>query len=301
MKRVVMLAAAVMILAACNLPAGLAGSTSTPAEPTVRVLEDTPSPPPIVESTATSAPSIVPGTEYNLGSVVMVVPPCLPVTATGVIVPAQVYDPLGGPMEVYPQQWRINFSGYPLSGTFFEPVIRIYPVDEFAAAYAGAAENYAAQEVDALQTLVATQPPDSDEALPFLTMAGAAQIFHAQAAYLDFGNGSGVRYLTSYGQYYVPYNNHDLFYTFQGLTDDGRYWVSVILPVNHALLPPTYDSTFVPAGGIANPLYTSPTFETEMSAYYSAMKALMNAQTDNSFTPMLDCLDQLVMSISVGE
>ena len=88
MKRVVMLAAAVMILAACNLPAGLAGSTSTPADPTVRVLEDTPSPPPIVESTATSAPSIVPGTEYNLGSVVMDVPPCLPVTATGVIVPA---------------------------------------------------------------------------------------------------------------------------------------------------------------------------------------------------------------------
>ena len=66
-------------------------------------------------------------------------------------------------------------------------------------------------------------------------------MFLSKPEYLKFENGSGVRYLTMYGQGFAPINNHDLFYSFQGLTADGRYWVSVIMPVNHPSLQATYD------------------------------------------------------------
>lgn len=310
MKKLLALSLVLVFLVACNLPIGPGAETPPPTEPPVIIVTEAPAAPataePVpatVEPTAppTSEPTTPPGTEMNLGGVYMVIPECFPVSASGAIIPAQVYDPMGGPQEVFPQHRRINFSGYPLSGTFFEPFMRVFPVADFATAYAAAPENYAASTITALQSLLATRPPDSDASLPFLVMAGAGQVFHTQAAYLDFANGSGVRYLTSYGQYYVPYNNHDLFYTFQGLTADGKYWVSVIFPVNHPFLPPTYDSPVVPPGGVPIPTYSSPTFDADMAAYYATMKALMNSQADDTFTPALDCLDQYITSLSIGD
>ena len=309
MKKMFALALVLVFLVACNLPIGPGAETLPTAAPPL-IITEAPIPPGFTEPAAiteaptaapTAAPTPPPGTELNLGGVYMVLPPCLPVSASGLIIPAQLYDPMGGPQEVYPQHRRIDYSGYPLSGTFFEPYMRVFPVADFATAYAAAPENYAAPTISALQSLLAARPPDGDAALPFLVMAGAAQVFHAQAAYLDFANGSGVRYLTSYGQYYVPYNNHDLFYTFQGLTADGKYWVSAVFPVNHALLPPSADSSVVPPGGIAIPSYTSPSFDADMTAYYAAMKALMNAQPADTFTPALDCLDQYITSLNVGD
>ena len=301
MKKQFALVLVVLFMLACNLPFIASGKTPAPDVPPLSSITETAIPPTAAAPTTPPQPTSPPGTAYNLGGVFMIVPPCLPVTVSGEIVPALVYDPMGGPQEVYPKHRRINFSAYPLSGTFFEPFMRVFPVEGFASAYAAAPENYAAAEVAALQSLLATRPPDGDASLPFLVMAGAAQIFHTQVAYLDFANGSGVRYLTSYGQYYVPYNNHDLFYTFQGLTSDGRYWVSVIFPVNHPFLPPSYDSTVVPPGGVPIPSYSSPTYDNDMAAYYATMKALMNSQPATSFTPGLDCLDQFIKTLSIGD
>ena len=72
------------------------------------------------------------------------------------------------------------------------------------------------------------------------------KMFHAQYQVFPFGSGGGIRYLTLYAQYYAPINNHDLFYTYQGLTNDGKYWVSAILPINNPILPDNGDN---PPGG----------------------------------------------------
>ena len=311
MKRVALLLLIAAFLAACTIPLDILQPTETTTPQVIIITQAvvvtaTPIPPaaatePPAPPATEAPPPVVEGTPLNLGGVNMVIPACLPVTASGNLIPAQVYDPMGGPQEVFPQHRRINFSGYPLSGTFFPPYMRVFPVADFAAAYAAAPENYAAHTIAAMQALLAARPPDSDASLPFLVMAGAGQVFHTQAEYLDFANGSGVRYLTSYGQYYVPYNNHELFYTFQGLTSDGKYWVSVVFPINHPVLPPNAESTVVPPGGIAIPSYSSPTFDTDMAAYYAAMKGLMNAQADNSFIPGLDCLDAYIRSLNIGD
>ncbi len=308
MKKILPLIILLVFIVSCNLP-------FNPAEPaatgTPNIIVVTATPPAHIPDVVTLSPveptpgpvvtATPPGTPLTLSGISMRVPGCLPVSASLEFVPAQLYDPMGGPQEVFPAHRRVNFSGYPLSGTFFSPFMRVFPVADFATAYALAGEDYSATTITQLQELLATRPPAVEGSLPFLVMAGAAQIFHTKMAYLDFVNGSGVRYLTSYGQYSVPYNNHDLFYTFQGLTADGKYWVSVIFPVNHPVLPPTYDSTAVPPGGMPIPSWDSPTYEEDMRTYYAAMQGIMTASADASFVPGLDCLDQYIQSLNIGD
>jgi len=315
MKKIFLLFVALLFVVACNLPFFPFGSSPTET-PNVIVVTATPQSPevpaasPQPEETAATPdggqtlPQFSLPTEptsTTIEGVTMSFPSCLSSAVIGGTYPAQPYDPMGGLMEVYPQHRRFDFTSYPLSGTFFTPFMRVFPVAGFADAYALADDNYAQEQVDNLYEMLTIRPLDVDHALPFLVMTGAAQLFHTKVAYLSFANGNGVRYLTEYGQYYAPYNNHDLFYTFQGITSDGKYWVSVVFPVNHSLLPASADATEVPPGSIPIPSMESSTFEEDMMEYYARMDALMYATPENTFTPALDCLDQFVQSLFIGE
>jgi len=90
--------------------------------------------------------------------------------------------------------------------------------------------------VAALQALIAGGP-SGDKGLAFLPIINAAQEFHAQYRVISFVSGNGIRYLTQFSQYFDPINNHEVFYSYQGLTADGKYWISAILPISNQLLP----------------------------------------------------------------
>ncbi len=171
----------------------------------------------------------------------------------------------------------------------------VYPVADFVAMNAEI-NNW----VINMQNLLATQPANP-EGIPLLPRFNAASMFRAQVEYLNFQNGQGVRYLTEYSQYYAPVNNYDLFYSFQGMTQDGRYWISVILPINTATLQESPESTVIPAGGIAAPPINDPNLDANMQAYYNNMVNLLNATPDGSYVPGLDCLDQFIQSLHVGD
>jgi len=295
MKKIAILAALCLLLTACSLPFTINWNTATPPPqddtpvvvPTNAPVEPTAMPP-------TPAPAFE-GTEYNLGNIYMVVPACLPVTPSGVIVPAVPYDEMNGPQEYYPEHRKLTFAGYPLSGKFFEPMIRVYPVAEFTAM-----NSIISDRVNALQSILVDKPADP-ESFPFLPLFNAAQVFHAKVGYFPFQNGSGVRFLTEYAQYYAPMNNYDLFYTYQGLTADGKYWISAIFPVNAAYLQETWNSTQVPPDGVPAPAWDSANLESDMQAYYSTMIDRLNNTPEDGFTPSIGCLDQLIQSIGISD
>jgi hypothetical protein len=74
-----------------------------------------------------------------------------------------------------------------------------------------------------------------------------------------------------------------------------------MFPINHPLLPPRYDSTEVPAGGIPIPQMSSPTYVEEMEAYNITMKALIESQPADSFTPAIDCRTETLCTLSIGD
>jgi hypothetical protein len=189
--------------------------------------------------------------------------------------------------DTYPQYTKITFQGYPLAGRFFEPYLSVYPLPR----YEELAPDVVPGSAAALETLIdGGAPPEAN--LPQVGLYGAAQEFHAQYQVVAFENGSGIRYLTQYAQYAAPINNHDMFYTFQGMTADGQYWISAILPMSHPLLPA--DPSILPEGA------TVDNFGDLFAGYIASLTGRLNDQAPASFVPSLTALDGLIASIQIG-
>jgi hypothetical protein len=189
--------------------------------------------------------------------------------------------------DLYPQHTELTLQGYPLAGKFFEPHLSIYPVAQYTALLPDHIPGW----VTALQTLIAGGAA-GETSLPFLPVFNAAQVFHAQYLVVPFVSGGGIRFLAEYAQYAAPVNNTDLFYTYQGLTADGQYWISAILPVNLPGLPA--DATNLPGG------VTPEEFSTNFTTYITDMIAQLNAQPAGAYAPSLAALDALVASITIA-
>jgi hypothetical protein len=186
--------------------------------------------------------------------------------------------------DVAPQHEEIKFTGFAINETFLEPQINVYPVQDFIALQPVIAESAAT-----LQKIILDKSNEPGN-VPILPLWNATQVFLAKPAYFDFKDGSGIRYITQYGQAVMPINNHDLFYSFQGLSSDGKYWISAVVPVNHPSIQATYD----------NPL---PADMDQFMANYAQYTALIRANLDTqpleTFTPSLADLDAMIQSIVI--
>jgi putative hemolysin len=207
----------------------------------------------------------------------------LAANVAGETVPATGGEGPGAPAA--PQHIRLSFQGYVLPETFHEPRILVYPV----AGYEPLSE-LAAQRINDLRQLLAARP-EAPEQIPFLPLFNAAQMTRIQASYLDFQNGSGVRFLTQYAQAAMPINNFELFYTFQGLTNDGQYYIAAILPVSHPTLPADY--TAYEGGDLS-------TLAENYETHIAEIEAQLGGQPASSFTPDLSSLDQMVTSLAAA-
>jgi hypothetical protein len=224
------------------------------------------------------------------GGVSLVIPPGWAASAQTELVPSS--NSLDLPAwEVHPAYTHVTIQGYPLQGKLFEPGIFIYPAAEF-----GQLSTGAAQSINDLKGILAAQGP-LPEHLPFLPPLNAAQVFYSNVARLPFQNGTGIRYLTQFDQAPLPVNNNELLYTFQGLTQDGRYYVAAILPVNAAFLSAdTRLDTPLPTGGVP---FDWNNFEA-MPAYLEAVKQKLESTDPSQFTPSLAELDAMISSLTVN-
>jgi hypothetical protein len=183
-------------------------------------------------------------------------------------------------------------QGYSLSETFHHPAIYVFPVDEYIQMNPDVATL-----IEKLRGILNTPSQPLPERLPFLPTFNAGQIFYSNEQILAFQNGTGVRYLTQYAQAPYPANNKDLFYTFQGLTSDGTFYVSAILPINAAFLPADGGpDTPLPAGGVP---FDWNNFE-NVPAHFELVKEKLNATDPNAFSPSLSILDTLIQSIHIN-
>ena len=86
-----------------------------------------------------------------------------------------------------------------------------------------------AQEILTLKTMLSTKPATLDQAVPVFPPYNAEQVLQPQIKYLKFKDGEGVRFVTFYAQNIAPVTNDGLFYTFQGLSTDGKKYVTAFL------------------------------------------------------------------------
>jgi hypothetical protein len=228
----------------------------------------------VPEGTAVPATSGLPEVSLNTGNI-----------ATNFqteVVAAQTNSSDAPYWEVLPEYLLATLQGYPISDHLMMPQIFIYPVKEL-----GEVNEGAGQIVVSLQTLI--QSPQEITNMPFLPLFNAAQVMHVHIQYLDFKNGQGVRYLTEFDQGFVPVNNNELIYTYQGLTSDGKFYVAAVLPVNHPSLP-------------ANETVTGnepAEFASDFPTYLVNVVNSLNPPAANTFTPDLTQLDDMISSLEI--
>lgn len=203
--------------------------------------------------------------------------------AVASLIPAEPYLVIDG--AIIPQHGQVDFEGYALDQTFYRPRIYVYPLEAFRAG-----NQVAAERIARLEQLLIDRPAEPEGSIPALPLFSAGEMWRSQLRYLDFQNGRGVRYLTQFGQSYKLINNRELFYSFQGITDDGDYYVAAILPTNHPLLPSNENFPSVA---------DAQAFVDNYDGYAAGTTRLLEEQEDSSFVPGLAQLDALIRSIEV--
>ena len=196
-----------------------------------------------------------------------------------------------GGIAQYPAYTELTLEGYTLADKFFPPTISVFSIPHYEELLPG----FTSGAVPPLQALISGATPGDSvpfgSSLPFLLTFEAGQVFHAQYQVLPFASGSGIRYLTQFAQNYALIDNHDMIYTYQGLTSDGQYWVAVILPVTNPILPENGDT--YPGGE------TFDQFVNNYDTYIADMVAQLNSQAPGNYAPTLTMLDTLVSSITI--
>lgn len=191
-----------------------------------------------------------------------------------------------GWMGSSPEYFQFELNDYALSSPWAQPKILVYPIREYAAVNPPAGE--VAAKLDAVLRLVET----SKDSFPFLPMWNAGQVFHARSEFLSFQNGKGLRYLTCYAQAMVPIDEKCLFYTFQGLTQDGLYYVAAVLPVD---LPALHTAELTSQWEALTQDYDM----TRYQGYLEMAVRTLEVAEGRAFSPDLKQLDALFNSLRV--
>ena len=305
MKKIFLILSLLIIAsAACDVSVNIAPTSdvptaevSTAAATPVRVIDPpTPTPEVFISLTqaipATIVPTIAQPVEVSVDPLTISLSPVLASGVRGIQVPRAEGQDLPY-WELTPGHTILKLEGYPLQGKFQEPQIYIYPALGYAQLVPGAFES-----MHRLRNVMNAPGAASVDQLPAVPFFNAAQVFASNFQVISFQNGDGVRFLTEYAQYPAPVNNHDLFYHFQGFSNDGEYYIVAIFPITAPVLAETSDAgATLPPGGVPYPLMADP--EANMQSYYAALTDLLNATPAEAFTPTINQLDLLIQSMRI--
>jgi hypothetical protein len=212
--------------------------------------------------------------------------------------PAVPYDPdVSTRLDGEPAHLRFSFDNQTLPNlggvSPHQPQLLIYPVDAYQQIYADAGSDEVSQRIEALQALLQERPETIDGEIPVLPGFGdAEQMLKARVNYLDFNGGSGVRFITHYGIDTTPITEHGVFYTFQGLTDDGQYYIAYYHPAPTTLLPNDFEL-------LEDLLEDYNAFEENFGAYLQEITEQLDAAGSADFSPDLADIDAMLESLQI--
>jgi|WetSurMetagenome_2_1015567.scaffolds.fasta_scaffold02321_11 hypothetical protein len=197
------------------------------------------------------------------------------------------------PLDVGPARTKISFA--PIPPAFLTEGerwgsegawIRIVPlqdsgVPDFQKAYPNLARDAAE-----LRSLLGNGRfvPGVSGNLPDFNCVDCAQTIHAKFQRIDTPWCSGIQYVTTCVQEAAQIGNPDLEFTFVGLSKDGRYYIVGHVPLAQPSLP------------VPGPDLTSAD-EARVKDYYLQAEQKVNALADDTFSPPLGTLREMIQSI----
>jgi hypothetical protein len=215
---------------------------------------------------------------------------------------APLEDASEKPDGVYPEHVAFTLVGVPRAqaSSHPEPVVRVSAVADYLKAFA-ASPRYvkdAERTLNDLRRLIRRRPAALKGNVPALPFPDATEVFHARVKYLRFRGGSGVAFLTQAQQDDQLLNSQHASYSFRGLTDDGRFYVSADLPISAPVIAATRDAAThdgyalppQPGGGRERRQY---------AAYVERVRRKLERLPPAQFQPDLRLYDELLSSLEI--
>jgi len=186
-----------------------------------------------------------------------------------------------------PPHHRYTIQNYQYMGSDLAPKILVFGAAEFAGF-----TDFNPEKIAALQAL-----KDQPNSIPSDTPHSS--FFRVRTQAINFQDGYGVRKLGQVNEGVSPINNQHFFYYFEGLTGDGQYYVSAVLPVSAPfLVADDHPTSPFPPEAVPFDWQGAGTFD--LSKYYESVAQQLNAAAAEAFIPDLDKLDAFVQSLQVS-
>ena len=195
--------------------------------------------------------------------------------------------------EAHPLYTVFLFPNFARGNTDFQPEVRVYDVTHNMQEYPFP-----------FNRLLDLRNALDQRAKPIVWYAAP---LHTRETYLDFNSGAGVRGLIQYMQDFFFFTNNGLTYEFNGLTQDGHYFVTVRYPVSVPFLMELEGSLLPPdnSNPKAIPIPEWPDiFEQQLKIiedYNAEALRRFEQMSDDQSTPDIALLDALVESIQVNK
>ena len=207
------------------------------------------------------------------------------------------------PDYVFPRHVLFKVTGPYASkpeSSHFKPEISVYPLDGFPQAYAVSKGSVKGinSEINKLRKLLSQTTVPQGGQIPYLPFVDATQTFRAHVKRIDFQGGKGILFLTQYDIEPSLVNNEGLTYIFEGITNDGLYYVLAEFPIAAPGLADSFEST-------SHEGYTVPSFPYSPAAqkayeqYVARVVRKLEELQPNQFDPDLLMLEQVVRTIRV--
>jgi hypothetical protein len=190
-----------------------------------------------------------------------------------------------------PEHIGFIFDNIAVSRQFnpLEPQLLIFPIDDFREISSRRAE----MTLEGLTELLKERPLPLATELTLMPPPVGKPTLQVHAKYLQFANGEGVRFLTSYSEDIGPVTNETIFYTFQGISTDREYYVSLFFPIETPQLPDTFEDSAAAAD------YRS--FVANYDNYLAETVEQLEKNPAASFQPKIGMLDKMIESINLPD
>lgn len=151
------------------------------------------------------------------------------------------------------------------------------------------------KHASALQSLLVERPDLSlfeitnengmADVLPHVPVLPHGQILNARVEYVETDSVQGIKYITVSSAAREPFS--EFTYTFQGMSQDGQYYITVNLPLETVLFP-------------VEPVDPE-IFAQQWPEYLAESVATLDAAAPDAFMPTLDTLDALVQTFTFDQ